>query len=376
MWTVAHAYEEARMHAQANAEFVRSKADHGLAICRELMPDVPSEEIAKRLMESNRKRLDAVPDLTKYPELRGMREIIDAQWRGTRDGAKLTDAQWAKTCDGMFYLSRYVFGAVGREDHGCTYVFFPESDHGPILANNLDSSPAEPFGAPVWPALNEHIIMGGVSSGIFGDELSPEIFPVSVQELLARYARSTAEAVEMLERYNYFWGPCNAIVIDRNRDVAMIEKSACRIGVRRSPDGYGFITAMTAEEPNFRAHLDQTRAASLKAHGFSDDCADTVYWQGSDNRRELLTELLDEARVNPTLEKLRSIIQFRDPQRGQVCYRGESALPGGPPLEWTLKTSIWQLGRGRALWWAIQGESPSWENRQPDVEFSDVLLWD
>lgn len=377
MWTVAEAYQKARKHAEDNADFLRQTADHGLAICQELMPDVPLEEIGARLAESNRQRLDAVPDLTKYPELRGMREILDAQWRGVRDGAKMSDIQWAKHCNGNFYMSRNCFNPSAA-DHGCTYVYFPESDQGPILANNLDSSPAEPFEAPPWPAISEHLIIGGVSSGIFGDELSPEIFPVDVYKLVSRYARSTDEAVEMLERYKLFWGPCNAIVIDRQHNIAMIEKSACRIGVRRSPDGYGFITAMTAEEPKFRAYLDQTRAASLKVRNLPDDCPDAIYWHNCDHRRELIKELLDEARNNPTVEKLRSIIQFHNPPRGKVCYHGEPFVPDGPPGEWTLKTSLWLLGKGRAMWWAIDidADTPSWKNPMPDVEFSDVLLWD
>jgi len=180
----------------------------------------------------------------------------------------------------------------------------------------------------------------------------------------------------MLERYNHFWGPGNMIVIDRDKNVAMIEKSACRIGVRRSPDGFGFITAMTAEEPGMRAYLADRRAASLEARGLPEECADTAYWRGADQRHELMSELLDEARQEPTLEKLRSIIQFRDEERGQVCYNGEILFPGGPPCEYTLRTTIWLLAEGRALWWAKEGDKPSFQNRKPDVEFSEVFLWD
>jgi hypothetical protein len=218
--------------------------------------------------------------------------------------------------------------------------------------------------------------MQAVSSGIFGDELSPEIFPVPMDMLLGRYTRSTDEAVEMLERYNLFWGPCNAMVIDRDRHVAMIEKSACRIGVRRSPDGFGFVTEMTAEEPSMRAYLAETRAASLKARDLPEECSDTVHWRDADHRRELMQELLDEARKNPTLEGLRRIIQFRDPKRGKVCYNGEILTPGGPPCNFTLRTTIWLLREGRAMWWAKEGDKPSFENRKEDIEFKDVLLWD
>lgn len=375
MWTVSSAYERARKAAEQDAENCRRTADYLLEIYEGHLPGMSREEIGKILAESNQERLDAVPDLNKYPELRGVREIVEAEWRGLRDGAKLTDAQWAASCNGLFHLHRHISGDIGRET-GCSSVFFPESDRGPILANNLDSAPSEPFGAPGWAALNEHLVMQAVSSGIFGDELSPEIFPVPMDMLLGRYTRSTDEAVEMLERYNFFWGPCNAMVIDRDHHVAMIEKSACRIGVRRSPDGFGFVTEMTAEEPSMRAYLAETRAASLKARDLPEECSDTVHWRDADHRRELMQELLDEARKNPTLEGLRRIIQFRDPKRGKVCYNGEILTPGGPPCNFTLRTTIWLLREGRAMWWAKEGDKPSFENRKEDIEFKDVLLWD
>ena len=88
-----------------------------------------------------------------------------------------------------------------------------------------------------------------------------------------------------------------------------------------------------------------------------------------------MKELLDEARKKPTLEGLRSIIQFRDPERGSVCYAGESFVPGGPAEEFTLRTTIWLLAEGRAMWWAKEDERPSFENRKEDINYSDVCLW-
>jgi hypothetical protein len=374
MWTIASWYEEARQGAERGCGQIRKMIDFRFSIYEKGIPGKSRAEIARILAKSNRERLDAVPDLGRYPELRGMRELVEAEWRGIRDGAGLTDDQWAVHCDGGFYGHRYI--ASGRKPPtGCSYVYFPRSDRGPILANNLDSAPQEPFGPPGWPAVNEHLIIGGVSSGIFNDEESPELFPVPVFKLLGRYCRSTAEAVELLNRYTYFWGPGNLLVIDRRQDVAMVEKSACRIGVRRSPDGFGLITAMTAEEPAMNAYLADRRAHSLKARGLPPDCDDAAYWKGGDRRRALMNELLDEGRKNPTLEKLRQVIQFRDPKRGLVCYNGEP-LPSGAPVEHTIRTTIWLLREGRAMWWAIDGATPSFKNRREDVEFKDVLRWE
>lgn len=375
MWTIDGWYQEARIGAEQTADVTRRMADLLLNHVQDHLKDVPREEVVRRLQASNRQRLDAVPSLAKYPELRGMRELVDAMWRGWRDGAKLNEAQWAAYCDAHFYYHRYLTTGRGGPI-GCSYVFFPTSERGPILANNLDSSPNEPFGPPAWPAINEHLIIGGVSSGVFLDEESPEIFPAPVYKLVGRYCRTTDEAVEMLRRYNYFWGPCNALIVDRNHNVAMIEKSACRIGVRYSLDGFGYITAMTAQEPEMKTFLQDRRTASIIARKLPKENADAVYWKAQDRRGQLMNELLDEARKNPTVETLRKFIQFRDPQRGNVCGNGEVLFPGGAPSEHTIRTSLWLLREGKAMWWAREGDKPSFENRKPDVEYKDVWRWD
>src|SRR5688572_19612274 len=305
-------YRDAREQAERHPKHTRDHAAMWLGTLTKALPEIPRERVIEELKKFNRERLDAVPSLTKYPELRGMRELVEAGWRGTRDGAQMDDETWASYCGAPQFYFRFVSSRkLARFHANCSYVYFPTSEVGPILANNLDTTPAEPFTEPQWPAVNEHLIMGGVSSGVYFDEESPEIFPAPVYSLVARYCRSTAEAVEMLERYNYFWGPGNTLVVDRDHKVAMIEKSATRIGVRYSPDGFGFITAMTQEHPEMQKYVRGKRAESLKARGLPEDCADAHYWGLQDKRQRLMTELLDEARKNPTVENLRKIIQFR-----------------------------------------------------------------
>ena len=148
MWSLSETYETARREAERNADIIRRRADHALNIYMAHMPGVTREEVGQRLKASNRERLDATPDLNTYPELRGMHEVIEAEWRGTRDGAGLTDDQWAATCNGSFYMHRHIYGEVGRENHGCTCIYFPESDCGPLLAVNLDTDREEPYGPP------------------------------------------------------------------------------------------------------------------------------------------------------------------------------------------------------------------------------------
>lgn len=376
MWTPEQWYQEARVDAQTRAEQIRGMADFWMRTLEREMPDVSGDEITRLLQVENRKRLDAMPPVDKYPELRGMRELIEASWRGIQDGAQLDDTQLASHCGASFYLHRYL--SNNKKATGCTYVYFPTSDYGPILANNLDALPDHPLLPPEWPAISEHLIIGGVSSGVYLDEESPEIFPVPVLKMVARYCRTTDEAVEMLQRYNHFWGPTNLIIIDHNQRVAMVEKTACRMAVRFSPDGFAFITAMTQEDPELQAYVADRRTASLQARNLPDLCDDTVYWAAQDKRRVLMNELLEEARQNPTLESLQAMIQFRDAERGNVASNGEPVRPGAPDsyaFEHTIKTQIWLLEEGKAQWWAYDREqsTPSWKNRQPDVTFNN--LW-
>ena len=378
IWNIENWYSEARAQSAASRMYYHNLVELRLAHLAEVRPDLSAAERMRRLVEFHQQRLVAVPSLTKYPELRGMRELVSAEYRGIQDGAGFAETQLAAYCSGGIYAHRLLHTQVkptlqAAGTAHCSYIFFPTSDYGPLLANNLDSSPAELFGPPGWPALSEHLILGGVSSGIFLDELSPEIFPAPVMKLVARYCRTTSEAVEMLTRYNHFWGPGNLIVIDPNHTVAMIEKSACRIGVRYSADGFGYITAMSALEPSMQTYLADRRAASLVSRGLTAPCADTRYWDGGDRRNRLMGELLDEARKTPTLETLRQMIQFRDPARGYVCYDGEVFHPGDPPVEHTLKTTIWQLRNHKALWWARKDGVSSFRNPQPPVEFTGIL---
>ena len=376
MWTVQAAYEKARADAQDNADFIRGVSEHYLDNYMRHLPDMSREEVGRILTQSNQERLDAVPSFIKYPELRGVPELLAAQRRGTREGAELDDVLAAVYANGNFYYHRNICAGKVKPKAHCSAVYFPTSDHGALIGNNLDTDIHEPYGPPAWPLCNEHLVISNVSSGVYLDEESPEIFPAPVHQLVARYCRTTQEAVEMLERYNHFWGPCNTLVVDRQHDVAMIEKTSCRMGVRRSQDGFGFVTAMTAEDPQINAFLSDRRAASLVDRDLPNPCADTRYWDAQDTRRGIMNRLLNEARENPTLEKMRSLMQYRGTD-GVVCDNGDILHPGDVPIEHTIKTQIVCLSEGRALWWTRDNEKniPSWENQREDVHFDDVLLW-
>jgi len=377
MWTIDGWYEQARAAAAANPEHHRAKAEHSLGVYFRAFPEMTREDIAKMLAKSNQERLDAVPSFTKYPELRGMRELLAAQRRGHQAGAGLDDAQAGMAADGLYYYHRNITSKRKVHTANCSAVYFGTSDHGPLYSSNLDTDINEPYTAPVWPVLNENLVCGGVSSGVFLDEKSPEVFPAPVYALVGRYCKNTADAVEMLVRYNHFWGPCNFLVADTNHDVAMFEKTACRVAVRRSADGFGYVTAMTQEDPELWKFVNDRRLQSLPERGLPNPCNDTRYWAAQDKRRGLMNRLMDEARKNPTVDKLRSIMQYREAD-GMVAGNGDVLFPGDAPIEHTIRTQIFCLSEGRALWWARDNAKniPSWENRKEDVHFKNVWLWD
>lgn len=379
MWTTAEWYGQARESAEKGRALVLNMVGLRLDLLKE-SPRASHDELQRDLMRFHKERFDAVPDLARYPELRGIRELLLAANRGTQDGAGLDELQLAAYVSGSAYYHRFIVADPGPSSHmvgkaNCSYIFFPRSDRGPLLANNLDTSPKELFGKPEWPAGNEHLVMGGVSAGIYMDEKSPEIFPAPVYRLVSRYCRDAREAVEMLTRYNFFWGPCNRLVADRKGQTAMIEKSACRIAVSWSADGFGFVTAMTAGDPAMNAYLAGRRTASIKARGLPPGNPDEAYWAKQDARRILMNELLAEFKKNPTYEGIRQMIQFRDPVRGNVCGFGEKCIPDGPESEYTIRTMIFELRAARAHWWAQEGNTPSWKRPMPDECFPDALPW-
>ncbi len=368
-WTAEAWYAHGYRSGQQTAGWMKLFAQQLMENYRRALPGCPDAEIVARLRASNQNRLAAEPDSTRYPETRGLRELVLAEWNGWRDGADLEEPLWQAFCDKDFLLHREIYRQPIQPGSGrCTYVYFADSDCGPLLGNNLDSSLDEPFAAPHWPGVNPHLNFGTVSSGIFLDEASPEIFPVPIDRMLARHCATTSEALEFLEHYNFFWGPCNALLVDDRHELAILEKSACRVGIRRLSGGFGYVTAMTAETPAFRAYLHDRRSASLQARGLDASSPDARYWAEADHRHELLRELVEESRAKPTFESLRRILQYRG-DRGRVCYNGDD-LGGGLELEHTLRTTIWKLQDFEAVWWArTSGGMPSFEASPQPISY-------
>ena len=84
------------------------------------------------------------------------------------------------------------------------------------------------------PEFGVSVATGGGAMYEYEQDREEANFPVPVLELVHRYATTTLEAVEMLARYNIYWGPCNCVVGDAHGNGALIEKSKYHYALRMS----------------------------------------------------------------------------------------------------------------------------------------------
>lgn len=309
---------------------------------------IPESPAIAHTIANYRQRLDALPSLTVYPELRGMPDCINAYNRGLAAEAQLclTDAIVLANYRHMLHEAQKRSTAVStmpQTGTGCTVVFFPRSNRGPLVANNNDGTIAHIHQQqPPWIVSNRAgVITATVSSGIFGDEHSPEQFPVPVFLLVSEICGTTDEAVELFTRLNYFWGPCNLLVADRAGRSTVIEKSSCRLALRPSDDGFACTTEMAAEDPEFAQYLWETRRRSLLDRQLDETSPDWAYWQAAEKRSHRLMELVDEARSLPTFAGMERIIYDHINSPEQIHMDGSKCHPNQHEGEWSLRTTIW-----------------------------------
>jgi hypothetical protein len=225
---------------------------------------------------------------------------------------------------------------------GCTLVYFPTSDRGPLIANNTDDPYRPGYRVePVWLVANRAgLILGTVSNGLFDDEISPELFPAPVFLMVYEMCSTTAEAVELLTRLNLFWGPCNLLVADRFGESTIIEKSSCRYGLRPGSDGFSATTAMAAEEPGYKAYLWQTREQALGERGLDHTSCEWAYWKAAESRSARLLNMVETAKQNPTFAALENIIYDHTGEPDQIHLDGGKCHPDEEVTNWTLRTVL------------------------------------
>lgn len=290
--------------------------------------------------------------------MRGMRECVVAYNLGLAEGSGVS-------LDDVMLRANYlhaIHSNLGKKPGdaaafadcgtGCTLVYFPRSDRGPLVANNNDGTARwAHHNPPEWIVANRAgLILGTVSSGIFDDEISPEQFPAPAFLMTYELCGTTSEAVDLLTRLNLFWGPCNTLVADRHGNSAIIEKSTCRNGVRKSNDGFSATTEMSAEEPEFKKYLWETRERSVQKRGIGHDCADWAYWLACERRSARLLKLTAAASSEPTYEQIERIIYDHTGEVDQVHMDGTKCHPDQSDPEWSLRTTIWIVNEQRAVY--------------------------
>ena len=262
--------------------------------CGERDPDLVLKELRACTQEDlldhakllHRQKMDALPDLKVFPELRGIDQFLDERARGYAEGAGIDvrevylESYWKEI---MFYL---MAGKRLANDPGhCTEHWFPVTPNGPLLGKGWDDvmtwytdnpfpippdPPPEPTmleippreegeGYRVHGTSNEMglcVDNGGGAMYEYEPEIDKAVFPVNVNQMVLSRCATTLEAVEMFKRYNFHWGPCNMVVGDAEGNGALFEKSKYAYAVRMTSRNVLITTYGGCEDEDMMAFCD------------------------------------------------------------------------------------------------------------------------
>lgn len=236
------------------------------------------EDLFRHAERAYEKRINAVPDLSRYPELRGMKEYIQDELKGTAEGANLSIKEiiFSHFWYDVYQLLKGHAKWLENVGAGCTTVVFRKTDVGPIIGRNTDDSvdwvQKQSYG-DYFPSIVLRPRSMGYSSGPLGNEKGlvmmgssidypsegepDELFPVEVGDLVMRHCAKVEEALEMFKRYNMFTRRCsNIALVDAEGDAAVVEKSWRHIGIIRAKGETVFTTDGVAVHPETRSLLD------------------------------------------------------------------------------------------------------------------------
>ena len=271
--SLAEAYARGQEKAaQTKAISLEAVIKDQIAGLRSAYPAIAGMDISAELLKLDHERMANPPDTTKFPETKGLPDLLREERRGFMDACGGNELLLAHAYTWQFFYSRrintrYLPGVLQRCD-GCTAVFIPNStEGGPLYGRNWDITLnpwARSLMEPPRKAADGKRVMWikGVSCNLFLDDEPREIFPVDPFLLLpAECTAHASDAAEFLYRYRDFWGPGNNILVDRNHDSVAIEKANCRMGVRKSDNGASAGTAMSFVIPEIEKYI-----------GFNLDC--------------------------------------------------------------------------------------------------------
>ena len=174
--TASEAYAAGRAAGEeaCSSEFWRNMAESCMAWAKRSYLASADLDYKSALIRLETERLTAGLDLTKFPECRGLREVVEAEHRGFLEGCG-EDWMMAYQFNWYWFVSRRLntrFVRATAPTDKCTAIWFRDSSEGPLQGDNLDDirrsfetfePPTEgPAGTPV----TQITCMGGVSSAV------------------------------------------------------------------------------------------------------------------------------------------------------------------------------------------------------------------
>lgn len=329
-------------------------------------------DLKPRVATFSQERMASDLDLTRFPECRGVRELVEAERRGFND--KLDDPMIAAFhFDWYWFCSRQLNTRyVGKTPPPvqCTDFWFGDTkEGGPIHGSNRDdvtfrygpdqNTPPEKGGED--QIIDKITCVGGVSSSVLCDEEPECIFPVDPMQVMPPEITDLEEFMAFMERYRDFWGPGNRLYVDPDMNFAAVEKANIRMGVRYT-SGHAAITACAYLDPEMNAFKKERDIVSFEARGWSEDNPDATYWAGAEKRYRRLLELVEtESKRGATLTGAANIaLDHAVPFPDRICLAGEQGHPDEKLQNWTIQSFARCISglKRRTLWWDIDCTKP------------------
>lgn len=345
---------------------------------------LPADELIRRVSALHAERVDALPDLAVYPELRGERDLLLERYRGMADAGMTLELIALKESLG-FWVSYLCRNQTGKIPHGgrlppeqrerCRVVFAPETDAGPLHFKNVDDPlhtwRPQPEDVKTMPSPFTPLFFAGTGSGLQIDDDPPEIFPADAVGLAKRYCETVPEAEAFLVRYNYFWAGANLLIIDEAGHAVAVDKaSRCRYAVRRpGPNGVIYINGMSSFDPEYQAYIEMRRAQYLRETGQKEDSPEGTYFKGAVAVLRNMTRRMAEFERCPTEAALYEHLCSRDPD-GPLCRIGKQHHPDDPVRAATLVQRCCHMREQIMKWRQWRGETPVWEDEWKTVSYA------
>ena len=377
--SVTEAYDRGRkMARQRLAMDIEHSMNRDFIWARNAYLSAEDLDFVDALITFSRERIASDLDLTKYPECRGMREVVEAMRKGFTD--VITDPAKAAYClDWYWFVSRRLnTHYVGKAPlpAQCTDFWFADTrEGGPIHGSNRDDllfgyqgieyhKKNIPHGVMKSSTFTGVSCIGGASSAVLCDEEPECLFPVELGWIIPDGITDVREYVGYLDQYKEFWGPGNQLWTDPRMNFAALEKANVRMGVRYST-GCCAITACSYLIPEMNAFKKERDLLSYRVRGWDvNDNPDKAYWEGDESRYRRLLDLVQKEydRGATMIGAAQIALDHAVPFPARINIQGQRGHRDEKPdmQNWSMITNIWCLSgpNTRSYNWIIDPDNP------------------